>query len=147
MLTVREERWGETGACRSCLNLAPQSYCSLAKNDAKHSLKPIYVQTPEELRSCLCCVQSACCVVEGTTKWIQTCVNLTTQTPDFAILVSLSCFEVIAKTIFFFIITINFHWAGLCSFAKTLQKQMHKHIRNLQRRGLCPERPNIVEQI
>lgn len=29
----------------------PQSYCSLAENDAKHSLKPIYVsvQTPERI--------------------------------------------------------------------------------------------------
>lgn len=28
-----------------------QSYCSLEKNDAKHSLKPIFLQTPEELSS------------------------------------------------------------------------------------------------
>ena len=46
MLTVREGRGGEA------LQLSesrPQSYCSLAKNDAKHSLKPIYITTPEEL--------------------------------------------------------------------------------------------------
>lgn len=46
----------------------PQSYCSLAKNDAKHSLKPIYVfvQTPEELSFLVALVSLLCsylCVV------------------------------------------------------------------------------------
>lgn len=53
MLTVREGRWGEA------LQLSesrPQSYCSLAKNDAKHSLKPIYITTPEELSAQNFCI-------------------------------------------------------------------------------------------
>lgn len=53
MLTVREERRGEA------LQLSeshPQSYCSLAKSDAKHSLKPIYVTTPEELSAQNFCI-------------------------------------------------------------------------------------------
>lgn len=73
----------------------PQSYCSLAKNDAKHSLKPIYVfiQTPEELSSqfWFCsCHDSGCMYVQKTKKTQQTCVTrLVTRSdtdPTFALL-------------------------------------------------------------
>lgn len=44
----------------------PQSYCSLVKNDAKHSLKPIYVFVqPQRNARVITVFVTACCVFKG----------------------------------------------------------------------------------
>lgn len=72
----------------------PQSYCSLVKNDAKHSLKPIYVVIPtrEELSSQFWFRLCHYCVCMCSKKEKETCVArlVTCSDSTFALLLLLA---------------------------------------------------------